>query len=70
MQHAPVYERFGLDPQRVLDGMKEMQRQSRPEPQDERRDQRLSGLIKTLLQGHMITERTRGFMRPMWTWRS
>ncbi len=60
-QMAPIYRQFGLDPDRVLDGMRAL-------VTDERRRERLKSqtnifrvLIKTLLNASLITERTRAF---------
>jgi hypothetical protein len=61
MQHAPVYERFGLDPQRVVDGMKQMQANRDPNRKMKGETNAFRVMIKTLLQGHIITERTRGY---------
>jgi hypothetical protein len=61
MQHAPVYERFGLDPQRVVDGMKQMQANRDPNRKMKGETNPFRVMIKTLLQGHIITERTRGY---------
>jgi hypothetical protein len=60
-QHAPVYERFGLDPQRVLDGMIEMRNNRDPNRKMKGETNAFRVTIKTLLQGHIITDRTRGF---------
>jgi hypothetical protein len=60
-QQAAIYEQFGLDPQRVVEAI--MERRAQRDP-----NQKLRGdtnifrvLIKTLLSGHIITNRTRGF---------
>jgi hypothetical protein len=60
-QHAPVYERFGLDPQRVLDGMIEMRNNRDPNRKMKGETNAFRVTVKTLLQGHIITDRTRGF---------
>ena len=60
-QHAPVYERFGLDPQRVIDGMKQMQANRDPNRKMRGETNAFRVMIKTLLQGHIITQRTRGY---------
>ncbi len=61
MQQAAVYRDFGLDPEKVIEGLKALQT-------DERRRERMKGqtnifrvLIKTLLNAGLITERTRAF---------
>jgi hypothetical protein len=61
MQHVPVYERFGLDPQRVLDGFVEMREKRDPNRKMKGETNAFRVMIKTLLQGHIITERTRGY---------
>jgi len=60
-QQAAIYGAFGMDPERVLAGM--MERRAQRDP-----NQKLRGetnifrvLVKTLLSGHIITDRTRGF---------
>jgi hypothetical protein len=60
-QHAPVYQRFGLDPQRVIDGLMEMRANRDPNRKMKGETNAFRVMIKTLLQGHIITERTRGF---------
>jgi len=60
-QQAAVYRDFGLDPEKVIEGLRALQT-------DEKRRERMKGstnifrvLIKTLLNAGLITERTRGF---------
>jgi hypothetical protein len=60
-QQAQMYQDFGLDPQRVIEGLMVLR-------SDERLRQRLREstnifrvLIKTLLKSGLITDRTRGF---------
>jgi hypothetical protein len=60
-QQAAVYRDFGLDPEKVIEGLRALQT-------DEKRRERMKGstnifrvLIKTLLNSGLITERTRGF---------
>ncbi|MDR3473689.1 MAG: ferritin-like domain-containing protein [Devosia sp.] len=60
-QQAAIYEDFGLDPQKVMEGLRAL-------ATDERRRERLKSqtnifrvLIKTLLNAGLITDRTRGF---------
>jgi hypothetical protein len=60
-QQAAIYQTFGLDPQRVLDGMMEMRRNRDPNRKMRGETNVFRVLIKTLLQGHIITDRTRGF---------
>ncbi|MDB5429396.1 MAG: Ferritin [Caulobacter sp.] len=61
MQQADIYRDFGLDPEKVMSGMREL-------ATDEKRRERLKSqtnifrvLIKTLLNAGLITERTRAF---------
>jgi len=60
-QQAAIYERFSLDPQRVLDGMIEMRANRDPSRRMKGETNAFRVLIKTLLAGHIITGRTRGF---------
>jgi hypothetical protein len=60
-QQAAVYRDFGLDPEKVIEGLRALQT-------DDKRRERMKGatnifrvLIKTLLNAGLITERTRGF---------
>ena len=60
-QQAAVYRDFGLDPEKVIEGLRALQT-------DEKRRERMKGatnifrvLIKTLLNAGLITDRTRGF---------
>ena len=60
-QQAAIYGEFGMDPERVMAGM--MERRAARDP-----NQKLRGetnifrvLVKTLLSGHIITDRTIGF---------
>jgi len=60
-QQAAIYRDFGLDPEKVMEGLRAL-------ATDERRRERLKSqtnifrvLIKTLLNAGLITERTRGF---------
>ena len=60
-QQAAIYGEFGMDPERVMAGM--MERRAARDP-----NQKLRGetnifrvLVKTLLSGHIISERTLGF---------
>ena len=60
-QQAAIYEKFGLDPQRVQDGMTEMRANRDPTRKMRGETNVFRVLIKPLLAGHIITERTRGF---------
>ena len=60
-QQAAIYETFGLDPQRVVDGMMEMRAKRDPNRKLKGETNTFRVLIKTLLAGHIITERTRDF---------
>jgi len=60
-QQAAIYEQFGLDPQRVLDGLMEMRARRDPNRKMKGETNAFRVLIKTLLAGHIITDRTRGF---------
>jgi hypothetical protein len=60
-QQAAIYRDFGLDPEKVMEGLREL-------ATDERRRERLKSqtnifrvLIKTLLNAGLITDRTRSF---------
>jgi len=60
-QQSAVYRDFGLDPEKVIEGLRALQT-------DVKRRERMKGstnifrvLIKTLLNAGLITERTRGF---------
>ena len=60
MQQAAVYEDFGLDPERVIDAFKDMVAKRDPNRKMRGATNTFRVLIKTLLSGHIITERTRG----------
>jgi Long-chain fatty aldehyde decarbonylase len=61
IQQAPVFESFGLDPQRVVEGFMEMRARRDPNQRFKGETNVVRVLIKTLLAGHIITGRTRGF---------
>ncbi len=60
-QQAAIYGEFGMDPERVMAGM--MERRAARDPNLKLRGETniFRVLIKTLLSGHVITDRTRGF---------
>jgi hypothetical protein len=60
-QQAAIYADFGLDPERVSAGMVERAAQRDPNRKMRGETNAFRVMIKTLLAGHIITERTRGF---------
>ncbi|HEY5072859.1 MAG TPA: ferritin-like domain-containing protein, partial [Caulobacteraceae bacterium] len=60
-QQAAIYADFGLDPERVREGFEEMAANRDPNRKMKGETNAFRVMIKTLLQGHIITERTRGF---------
>ncbi len=60
-QQAAIYADFGLDPERVRAGMVERAAQRDPNRKMRGETNAFLVMIKTLLAGHIITERTRGF---------
>ena len=61
MQQAAVYQDFGLDPQKVVEGFMELRARHDPNRKMRGATNTFRVLIKTLLAGHIITDRTRGF---------
>ena len=61
MQQAAVYADFGLDPQKVMEGFAELRAKRDPNRKMRGATNTFRVLIKTLLSGHIITDRTRGF---------
>ena len=60
-QQAAIYADFGLDPQRVRDGMAQMAADRDPNRKMRGETNAFRVMIKTLLAGHIITDRTRKF---------
>jgi hypothetical protein len=60
-QQAAIYADFGLDPERVRAGMVERAAQRDPGRKMRGETNAFRVMIKTLLAGHIITDRTRGF---------
>ncbi|HWA63440.1 MAG TPA: ferritin-like domain-containing protein [Caulobacteraceae bacterium] len=60
-QQQVIYGQFGLDPQRVMESLAEMRARRDPNRKLKGETNIFRVLIKTLLSGHIITERTRSF---------
>jgi hypothetical protein len=60
-QQAAIYASFGLDPERVAAGFEDMAAKRDPNRKMRGETNAFRVMIKTLLTGHIITERTRGF---------
>ena len=60
-QQASVYADFGMDPARVMESVMEMRKNRDPNRKMKGETNIFRVLIKTLLSGHIITNRTRGF---------
>jgi hypothetical protein len=60
-QQTAVYAEFGMDPERVMADVLEMRKNRDPNRKLRGDTNIFRVLIKTLLSGHIITDRTRGF---------
>ncbi|MGH7009861.1 MAG: ferritin-like domain-containing protein, partial [Caulobacteraceae bacterium] len=61
VQQRAVYESFGMDPEQVLEGFAEMRAKRDPGRRMKGETNPFRVMVRTLLNGHIITERTRGF---------
>ncbi len=60
-QQAAIYASFGLDPERVADGFADMAARRDPNRKMRGETNAFRVTVKTLLGGHIITDRTRAF---------
>ncbi|MEO8927277.1 MAG: ferritin-like domain-containing protein, partial [Caulobacteraceae bacterium] len=60
-QQAAIYAAFGLDPARVAEGFADMAAKRDPNRKMKGETNAFRVMIKTLLSGHIITDRTRSF---------
>jgi hypothetical protein len=60
-QQAAIYASFGLDPERVAEGLADMAARRDPNRKMRGETNAFRVTVKTLLSGHIITERTRAF---------